>query len=238
MKVNPFHKEEENEFEYQQYLKGCNPLWGVYRQEFNFPAIPYGNRNKASFKTKVQEQINDIHYYFVDEVKVEIILYLQEGRRYETPASADLDNYAKLLCDCIKGKNGILIDDIQIQHLSVTWFDTLEEKFEIVITGRTDDFIMKDIEFYEMPNGMYYPISNKIWTLDGIKAVENQPLLVELLSLQIQDLKRFRHTLHQSGLQGEIAYHEYMKWHPILRGFQKNRILESGFEIHSINIRR
>lgn len=166
----PLHTEGENKFELEQSKKGLNPYWGEYSQKFAIRPIPYGNRDKQIFKEKVQNYFQSIYYYFIDEVKVHINLYLNEGRRYETPDSADLDNYAKLICDCLKGNKGILIDDIQIQHLSITWFDTIhEEYFEVAIHGRTDDFIMKDIEFYEMPNGMYYPISNKVWTIEGVK---------------------------------------------------------------------
>ena len=59
-------------------------------------------------------------------------MYLNEQRRYETPDSGDLDNYAKVICDALKGKNGILIDDIQIQRLNIGWIDTTKEEcFEV-----------------------------------------------------------------------------------------------------------
>ncbi|WP_342471992.1 RusA family crossover junction endodeoxyribonuclease [Metasolibacillus sp. FSL H7-0170] len=223
------------EYEQQQYEKGLNPFFGEYRQTFNIPPIPYGNRNKKQFKVAVQEYFKDIHYYFYDEVKVEIELYLNERRRYETPDSGDLDNYAKLICDAIKGKDGILIDDIQIQRLSIGWIDTVgEEYFDMRIFSRPDDFIMKDIEFYEMPNGMYYPISNKIWTLNGIKELTgtDKEAIQKLLFKRLKNVSVLRHELHKSGLQGEKAYYEYMKAHPILRGYNKNRLLESGFNIY------
>lgn len=232
---NPLHTEEENKFEYEQSKRGLNPFWGKYSQRFAIKPIPYGNRNKQRFKEDVQSYFQSTHYYFVDEVKVHINLYLNEGRRYETPDSADLDNYSKLICDCLKGSKGILIDDIQIQHLSVSWFDVInEEYFEMTIHGRTDDFVMKDVEFYEMPNGMYYPISNKVWTIEGVKEFEEKLKMVEILCDSLRLLGKVRHQMHQEGLQGETAYHEYMKYHPIIRGFNKNRILESGFKLSTM----
>lgn len=226
-----------SEFELQQYEKGLNPFFGEYHQTFNIRPIPYGNKNKEQFKAAVQEYFKDTHYYFYDEVKVEIQLYLNERRRYETPDSGDLDNYAKLICDALKGKNGILIDDIQIQRLSIDWIDTVSiEHFEIRIFSRPDDFIMKDIEFYEMPNRLYYPISNKTWTLEGIKEVrvdEKESIIKSLFEI-LKNVRSLRHELHHQGLQGEKAYHEYMKLHPVLRGYNKNRILESGFVLNNI----
>lgn len=233
---NKFHTEEENDFEYKQYKNGLNPYWGKYSQKFTLKPIPYGNRNKQRFKEEVQSYFQSIHYYFVDEVKVHINLYLNEGRRYETPESADLDNYAKLICDCLKGSKGILIDDVQIQHLSISWLDTVnEEYFEVTIQARPDDFIMKDIEFYEMPNKMYYPISNKTWSLEGVKEFNEKLLLAEILYDRLKNLGKIRHQMHQEGLQGESAYYQYMMLHPIIRGFNKNRILEAGFKLHAIS---
>lgn len=232
---NPLHTEEENQFEYEQSKRGINPYWGKYSQKFAIKPIPYGNRNKQRFKEEVQSYFQSIQYYFVDEVKLHINLYLSEGRRYETPDSADLDNYAKLICDCLKGSKGILIDDIQIQHLSISWFDTVnEEYFEVAIQGRSDDFIMKDIEFYEMQNGMYYPISNKVWTTNGVKVFDEKLRMAGILCERLRLLGKVRHQMHQEGLQGETAYYEYMKYHPIIRGFNKNRVLESGYMLHTL----
>lgn len=235
MRENLLHREEENEFEYEQSKMGLNPYWGEYSGKFAIRPIPYGNRNKQIFKEEVQKYFQGIYYYFVDEVKVHINLYLNEGRRYETPDSADLDNYAKLICDCLKGSKGILIDDIQIQHLSISWLDTIQDEyFEVSVHGRPDDFIMKDVEFYEMLNGMYYPISNKVWTLEGVEEFEQKQKMLEILFDSLRVLGKVRHQMHQEGIQGETAYNQYMKYHPIIRGFNKNRILESGFKLYTL----
>lgn len=226
------------EYEQEQYEKGLNPLFGEYHQIFDIRPIPYGNKNRGQFIEKVQEYFKDIHYYFYDEVKVEIELYLNEQRRYETPDSGDLDNYAKLICDALKGKNGILIDDTQIQRLTIGWIDTMqEEHFEVRIFSHPDSFILKDIEFYEMPNGLYYPISEKVWTIDGIKEVTTaeKEVFQKALFISIKDVRKKKHILHQKGKQGPKAYYEYMKRHPILRGYNKNRIIDSGFNIKNIS---
>ncbi|WP_313470611.1 RusA family crossover junction endodeoxyribonuclease [Lysinibacillus sp.] len=227
------------DYEQQLYEKGLNPLFGEYRQTFNIRPIPYGNRNKEQFKASVQEYFKDIHYYFYDEVKVEIDLYLNEQRRYETPDSGDLDNYAKLICDALKGKNGILIDDIQIQRLNISWIDTMKnEHFEVRIFSHPDSFILKDIEFYEMPNGLYYPISDKLWTVDGVRDVtaDEKGAIQKILFEVLKGVRKKRHILHQKGKQGTEAYYEYMKAHLVLRGYNKNRLLENGFKLCAIKM--
>ena len=50
----------------------------------------------------------------------------------------------------------------------------------------------------------------------------------------IKLLGKVRHQMHQEGLQGEDAYYEYMKFHPIIRGFNKNRVLESDFNHYTM----
>lgn len=228
-----------NEFEQKQYEKGLNPFFGEYHQVFNIRPIPYGNRNKKQFIESVQEYFKDIHYYFYDEVRVEIELYLNEQRRYETPDSGDLDNYAKLICDALKGKNGILIDDIQIQRLNIGWIDTMkEEHFEVRIFSHPDSFILKHIEFYEMPNGLYYPISDKLWTVDGVKDVTTgeKEAIQKILFEVLKGVRKKRHFMHQKGKQGAEAYYKYMKAHPVLRGYNKNRLLENGFKLFTIKM--
>lgn len=223
------------EIEQKQYEKGINPFFGEYHQMFNIRPLPYGNKNKEQFKVAVQEYFKNLYYYFYDEVRVEIELYLNEQRRYETPESGDLDNYAKLICDSLKGKNGILIDDVQIQRLSIGWIDTMkDEYFEVRIFSHPDSFVLKDIEFYEMPNGLYYPISDKKWTVDGIKEVtfKEKEDIQKMLYVILKDVRKKRHVLHQEGKQGPKAYYEYMRSHPVLRGYNKNRLLESGFKIY------
>lgn len=71
------------EYEQQQYTKGLNLMFGEYNQTFKIRPVPYGNKNQNQFKSSVQEYFKDIHYYFYDEVKVEINFYLNELRRYE-----------------------------------------------------------------------------------------------------------------------------------------------------------
>lgn len=59
--------------------------------------------------------------------------------------------------------------------------------------------------------------------------------MAEVLCDHLRLLGKVRHQMHQEGLQGETAYLEYMKFHPIIRGFNKNRILESGFKLHTMD---
>ncbi|MBG9717697.1 RusA family crossover junction endodeoxyribonuclease [Bacillus cereus] len=219
-----FLNEEQLKIEKEGYIQGINPLMGRFHHKFNMKPIPYGNKNKEIFYTSIRNELKDIKYYFWGEIKLTIILYLNESRRYETPESGDLDNYSKAINDAISGINGIIIDDTQIQTLTVQWMDTMgEEYFEIEISSHPDEFILKDVEFYEMPNGLYYPFSKKYWTVEGVKESDITALLT-LCYETIKIQKPFKHKLRTSGLNKEEAYYQAQKVHPILRGFHLNRV--------------
>jgi Holliday junction resolvase RusA-like endonuclease len=215
------------------YEQGINPLMGEFKRKFDIKPIPYGNKNKSIFFNEVRELLKDVKYYFWGEIKLNIRIYLNESRRYETPESGDLDNYAKLICDSLSGTDGIIIDDSQIQTLIVQWIDTTkQEHFEVDIFSHPDEFIIKDVEFYEMQNGLYYPFSKKYWSLEGVK--ENNDLfpLLQLFYDLTKIQKPLKHTFRQMGLNKEDAYYQAQKVHPVLRGFHFNRI--SQFKIHKL----
>lgn len=224
---------EQLEIEEQGYKNGINPMMGKFSRRFDIKPIPYGNKNKSTFFANVRNKLQDIKYYFWGEIKFTIRIFLNESRRYETSESGDLDNYAKLICDSVSGVNGIIIDDSQIQTLIVQWIDTTEDEyFEVEISSHPDEFILKDIEFYEMPNGLYYPFSKKYWTTEGIKENDFAPLLIlcyEVTKMQ----KPFKHQLRMSGLNKEEAYYQAQKIHPVLRGFHPNRIF--SFESYKLS---
>lgn len=92
-------------------------------------------------------ELSNVYFLYFGEVKVEIMLYLNEQKRLETPELADLDNYAKLICDSLKGPFGLLIDDSQIQTLSIWWIDYPKSSyFEIRVIGLLpDEYLVKPV---------------------------------------------------------------------------------------------
>jgi Holliday junction resolvase RusA-like endonuclease len=212
-------------------------MMGEFNRKFNFAPLSYVNPNANKFKEEVHEAIADIQCLYFGEIKLEITTYCSEQKRLETSELADLDNYAKLLCDSFKGPSGILIDDTQIQSLSISWIDVNNPPyFEIRIKGHPDDFILKPVSLYEMPNGLFYPISARSWTKDGIKEIseEHQRILLAVLHDRIGSSEEFRAKLRKSGQSPTVAYENGRYVLPILSGLPKGRIVGSGFEIFYI----
>jgi len=112
------------ELENRGYQQGINPFFGRFFIKFDFAPVPYESPNRSKFHSQVKRSFEKNKYVFSGEVKVNYTLYLEEQQRLETPDLADLDNYLKLLNDCIKGHGGMIIDDCQIQSLSINWIDT------------------------------------------------------------------------------------------------------------------
>ena len=226
------------EIEAQGYKAGYNPMMGEFSRKFFFIPIPYGSKESPKFVAQTQEALGDIKYIFFGEVKLEIILYLDEKKRLETPELADLDNYAKLLCDSLKGPKGLLIDDTQIQSLLISWIDNPGSPyFEMRIKAHPDEFTMKPLVLYEMPDRLLYPISAKLWTKDGIKekTEDHMNLFLAALYKMTQTKKDFRHKLRQSGSTPLRAFRYCRYLSPILNGFHKSRIVESGFKLSHLS---
>jgi len=226
------------EVESYGYKKGRNPILGEYYKSFNFAPVPAGHRYRKEFVEAVHCALANLKYVYYGEVKVDIELYFNEQTRLETSLLADLDNYAKLICDSIKGANGLIIDDSQIQSLHISWVDTSGiENFTLSIKGQPDEFIPKPLSLFEMPDRLFYPLSSKQWKLGKIIKVtqKQKQLFLVILHRMISAKILFRHSLRQEGLTRLHAFWKSQSISPILNGFHKSRIVESGFDLHNLD---
>lgn len=214
--------------------RGYNPLFGKLSLNYPFEPKCYESKFKKDFIAMIQDRFNSLHYYYTDEVKVVITLNFNEQKKYTTPDIGDLDNYAKVICDSLKGVNGIMIDDTQIQSLDICWINTYgDPEFQIIIQSHPDSFSLKPLTLYEMPDGLFYPLSTESWTVRGpeIKSQDTTDLIVNRLKEMTLDVKNMRHGLRVSGSHQNEAYCRARDFSPIIRGYHKNRIIDAGFDI-------
>lgn len=209
-------------------------MFGEWRQHFSFPPVPYrdGGAKLKAFREKVQSELRK-EFLYSNEVSLTITLYLDVQSVLETDETADLDNYAKSLLDALKGDNGLLIDDNQVQALSISWIDSAETCFEVEIRGAPDDFVLKPLKLYEMPDGLWYPHSTRLWT-DGAAADAgeknfNTGLLINEKFAALQ--KGVRHKMRTAGLDRLRTYQNGRYLANAMRGFHKSRVIDSGFEL-------
>lgn len=173
------------EIEARGAAQGINPLFGKWHQKFEFEPVSYSNENirRSKFRDRVRAGLNN-KFVYTNLVKVVITIYLDEQKLLETPAYGDLDNFAKSILDAIKGRDGLLIDDCQVQSLDISWIDIPHGAyFEIEVHGSPDDFCQNSLRLYEMSDGSYYPLSKYIWTQSGVKDLNEKDLFFTLLVL-------------------------------------------------------
>lgn len=210
------HFDEAIEHERKGADLGLNPMFGDWQHRFDFAPVSYaaGGAKRASFRKAIQEELKN-RFLHTNEVRVEIILHLDVQTVLETDETADVDNYAKAILDGLKGPGGILLDDTQVQALTIYWIDSHSQEetyFEVSISGSPDDFMLKPLEFYEMPDGLWYPYGRRMWSDGGQKDQSDRNHYAGLLILEtMSKVKRnARHLLRKSGMDRLTAYQRGM----------------------------
>lgn len=228
------HGDEPFKIEAAGALAGINPMFGEWSQRFDFAPVSHqgmGGPARREFQDRVRAQLTNRFVYW-GEVQVTITLFLDLQTVLETSETADVDNYAKAILDALKGPDGILIDDTQVQSLTVSWIDSHNTYFEVAIRSSPDDFLIKPVSFFEMPDGLFYPQSLTIWDVAGPTPASD---LDHFAGLTISEMmaggkRHMRHVLRQAGLTRLEASRNSAYIETRLRGFHRSRLAESGFE--------
>lgn len=225
--------DEPSEFERRGAAACINPMFCGWQQNFDLEPVSYAHAGdaRAAFKAMVREQPTN-KYVFVGEISLRVVLYLDEQKMLETPSYGDLDNHAKQLLDTIKDHGGLLIDDCQVQHIDISWVDVLHgSRFEMAIKASPDDFMPLPLRLYAMPDGLYYPLSKQVWTTKGVQAasVEQTLALARALADMTRRKRTLRHELRQAGLPQFRAFQQGRYVSPILMGFHRMPVEQSGF---------
>lgn len=211
--------------------------------DLDFPPVKYGGRAKSDTRSNFRERMTQAlaknGTIIVGEVGVEWILYLDEQERTHTSRGADLDNYVKLLNDCIKGSSGAIVDDSQIQHLSIHWLPAASTpSFSLRISDPLDDSLRKPLVFCEMENGLWYPFS-----LARLSKGDHAPAedflagdgLLSAIYNSINRLISLEESLSSSGISEREIRRRIKYISPQLPGFHKSRIVEAGFTLYPID---
>lgn len=213
---------------------GLNPMFGEWEQRFDLAPVPYGNGSaqRGEFRGAIQAALTN-RWLFSNEIHLEITLHVDVQATIETDEAADLDNYAKSILDGLKGPNGIMIDDTQVQALSISWIDGYgPPAFTIAAKGSPDDFVLKPQEFYEMPDGLWYPHGRYLWSEGGSEPTDefDHYAGLSIMELMSSTKRRARAELRKGGADRLRAYQEARYLSNSSRGFPRGRIEE--FPLH------
>jgi hypothetical protein len=193
-----------------------------------------GGAKRAVFRRAIRDELTN-EFFYTGEVRLEITLHLDIQTVLETSETADLDNYAKSILDGLKGPDSILVDDTQVQTLIISYLDNYGREgpfFDVSISASPDDFMLKPLSFYEMPDGLWYPEARRAWA-DGKadELSEDNVYFALLMTEAMSSVKRkTRHQLTQMGIERIVAYKRLLPITTGIRGFHKSRI-DSRFQM-------
>lgn len=232
--AEPFLKQEHIEIESTGYRAGFNPMFGEWKRTFDFLPASYNNHKKVEpFKRKVRSLLAN-KFVFTGKVSVSITIYGNEYKMIETGRYGDVDNYAKSIIDALKGNEGLLIDDSQVEHASIGWIDGNEEGFEIVIKGHPDEYAMSNgLALFEMPDKLYYPIPSTLWNYGAPKAATTFEVMIPITGIEQNLLTKaaLLKYLRDKGIEEDRAWETASMAGPIKLGFHSSRIRRCGLPL-------
>ena len=215
------------EVERRGYQEGTNPMMGEFKSDVYVENICF--YDKRWLIKNIQKEMEKIKYIFYGKIKTNIILFYNEKMHVEEQNDATFDRIVKSVCQCLKGSQGIYIDKCQIEKLDIAQVETNDEpKITIEIYGNIDEYVMKPLMMYEMPDGLFYPISLRIWSRDGIKDIDNEQKGILLASIY-----KITKELTYSNYSGSYTLNDLMitsNKYPMLNGFSKENVVRAGFD--------
>ncbi|WP_198521552.1 hypothetical protein [Rhizobium sullae] len=140
-----------------------------------------------------------------------ITLHVDAQTTLETDETAELDNYAKSILDGLEGPNGTMIDDTQVQALAISRIDGYgQPSFTVAARSSPDDFVLKPQEFYEMPDGLWYPHGRVLWTDEHAKTISDFNHYAGLSNIELMSStqRRIRAEARKAGANSSIGRHE------------------------------
>jgi Holliday junction resolvase RusA-like endonuclease len=136
---------------------------------FSLPVAPVSQQAAFTAKQKLLAEVRKItsplEYILNGEVQIEIQWLIHEGLRWETDASPDVDNILKPLLDGLCGRDGILIDDCQVQCVTASWIDWTrdDQQLDIRIRFSPDDYLIKaGLSFVRLKDALCFPVPTEI----------------------------------------------------------------------------
>jgi len=89
------------------------------------------NKNgiKQAFRSDVHKVTSQCEYIISGTCWIAIDYYCKHIRRMKNPGVHDIDNIIKPILDSLVGVNGILIDDVIVDRVTVNWIDTPDDDY-------------------------------------------------------------------------------------------------------------
>ena len=136
---------------------------------FSLPIAPVSQQATAASKEKLVAEVRKItsplEYLLEGDVQIEIQWLIHERLRWETDASPDVDNILKPLLDGLCGRDGILIDDCQVQSITSFWVDWTrdDQQLDIRIRFVPESYLPKaGLWFVRLKDALCFPVPAEV----------------------------------------------------------------------------
>lgn len=195
----------------------------------------WGGAKLRAFHEAIAAKLTN-RWIYSHEIQLEITLHLDVQTVLETSDTADLDNFAKAILDGLKGQRGIMFDDTQVQALAISWLDGYgDPSFKVATKSSPDDFVLKPVEFYEMPDGLWYPHGRYVWSNGGEAALSDKSHFMGLSIIELMSSVKTsaRAEMRNAGADRLRAYQRGKYVSSMARGFPRGRIIDSGFVLYA-----
>lgn len=117
------------------------------------------NQDKIRLKEEIQAITKISEYIITNTCWINIEYYCRHVNRLKNPGVYDIDNIVKPILDSLVGQNGLIIDDVLVDRVTVNWIDTPhDDHFEIQIEYPMLDYLHKsDLVFFKSKSGWCFP---------------------------------------------------------------------------------
>lgn len=136
--------------------------------EFEIPTTPVSAQNKSQKKSEYKQEIQRVtsvsKYIIAGTCWVAIDYYCNHVKRIKNPGVYDIDNIIKPTLDSLVGLNGVILDDVLVDRVTVNWIDTHKEDY-IAIELRYPDLLFLEklnLKIVKSKSGWCFPISSKL----------------------------------------------------------------------------
>lgn len=124
-------------------------------------SLQASRKHKDVVHSAIRKVTKTAKYIITGDVSVDIEWLVHEHHRYETDKSPDVDNILKPILDALCGKDGLLLDDCQVQSVACRWIDWTRDDQQITISIQCfpDDWLQKKpLVFVHLGKGLCMPV--------------------------------------------------------------------------------
>lgn len=155
---------------------------GVVAFSANVKPVSAQNKNedKLRFRTEVQKITSMSSYIITGTCWVAIDYYCCNINRLKNPGVYDMDNIVKPIMDALVGQNGLMVDDVLVDRVTVNWIDTqMHDHFTVEIEYPDLYFSKKsDLVFIKSNSGWCWPVSRTM--IQDVKTIRLMQYYFEL----------------------------------------------------------